>query len=88
MHYKDGQEAKLGDVAKFKTYHYSFADGASREVEKVGVLVSVTPGTNACNGNVAHPIAHPIAQGHGSSLVVTLQTATVTLGECELVARA
>lgn len=84
MHYKDGQEAKLGDVAKFKTYHYSFADGASREVEKVGVLVSVTPGANACNGNVAHPIA----QGHGSSLVVTLQTATVTLGECELVARA
>ena len=44
-HYKDGTEAKVGDVIRGKPYN------TPREI--VGVVLSVTPNTESCNCVVA-----------------------------------
>lgn len=45
-HYKDGTEAKVGDVVKGKGYNVPH--------EIIGKLVHITPGDTACNVVVAH----------------------------------
>lgn len=84
MHYKDGQEAKLGDTAKFPADHWT-PTGCSK-VEKQGVLVSLSPGSDRCNGSIAYPNVQ--RGGDGTLQVATIVTTTVTIGECELVVRA
>lgn len=49
-HYSNGEEAKVGDTVKFKTY-----DGK----EVVGQLHSVTTGSQTCNGSVVSIVAQP-----------------------------
>ena len=46
MHYKNGQEAKAGDLV-YKPNNPTFADQ-----EMIGVLVSATAGSTTCNGQV------------------------------------
>jgi len=45
MHYKDGTIATIGDVVKGKPYN------TDREV--VGVMISITSGSDSCNCKVA-----------------------------------
>lgn len=47
MHYKDGTEAKVGDVVKGTVYNY----GRGKEI--VGTMISITPGSDSCNCQVA-----------------------------------
>lgn len=47
MHYRDGKEAKIGDVVKGTGYNVKGVI--------VGTVVELTPGTDSCNIRVAHP---------------------------------
>ena len=51
MHYKDGQEAKVGDVIKGKGYNLKDKDGNLREV--VGVVIGLVPGASTCNCTIS-----------------------------------
>ena len=53
-HYRDGTEAKVGDVVKGVGYNLKNADGTRRVF--VGTVVGVTPGSAACNIQVAHVV--------------------------------
>lgn len=44
-HYRDGTEAKIGDVARGKPYN--------TEHEVTGVVVGITPDSDACNLRIA-----------------------------------
>jgi hypothetical protein len=46
VHYKDGTEAKIGDIVKGRGYN------VQREI--VGTVVGLTPGSASCNIQVAH----------------------------------
>jgi len=48
MHYKDGTVAQIGDLAKGTTYN--------RQGERVGTIVSITPGSDLCNCKLANII--------------------------------
>lgn len=90
MHYKDGQEAKLGDLVKFKTWHYQLSGGDGQQVEKTGILVAAHPAAGTCNGTIAAPVLVGYPTGDQAIPGIgfaSLQQHTVTLGECELVAR-
>lgn len=43
-HYKDGTDAKVGDVVRGTTFN--------KKGEVLGILVSITPGTDTCNATV------------------------------------
>jgi hypothetical protein len=51
-HYKDGTEAKVGDLVKGKGYNLKGPDGNIREF--VGTLIDITPGASSCNVKIAH----------------------------------
>lgn len=51
MHYKDGTEAKVGDLVKGTAYNTKNADGTPRVI--VGILLQVTPGSDTCNCQIA-----------------------------------
>ena len=46
MHYRNGREAKNGDVV----IQFGFGDG---KATSLGVLFNATPGNDYCNGNLA-----------------------------------
>jgi hypothetical protein len=52
MHYKDGTEARVGDQVAGKLYN--------TEGTRIGVIVSVTPGTESCNAMVTFHETVPI----------------------------
>lgn len=54
-HYKDGTEAKIGDVVKGKGYNVKDKDGNLKEI--YGIVVGVTPSAVSCNIKVAHLIS-------------------------------
>ncbi len=56
MHYRNGREAKNGDVI----VQIGGFGNASGRVNAVGVLHSATAGNDHCNGSIA-PIQSPIA---------------------------
>lgn len=60
MHYRDGTEAKLGDLVKGVTYNRD-----KREI--VGVVVSLTPGTESCNCVVAFATIKNVELPEGQS---------------------
>lgn len=60
MHYKNGRPAKAGDVVVFDGGKYHAAP-------KVGVLHSLIPGSESCNGRIAE---------------ISPSDALVTVGEC------
>lgn len=81
MHYKDGQEAKLGDRCSFPLMIYT---GAKPEVsETQGVIVSQTPLSDTCNITVAYPVFNNAVLPY-----VSLTSYTCTAKECSLVRRA
>lgn len=47
-HYKDGTEAKIGDVVRGKGYNV--------EAVIIGTVVGITPGSASCNIQVAHVV--------------------------------
>jgi len=53
MHYRDGTEARVGDLVRGKGYNVKGPDGELLEIQ--GVVVGLTPGTDTCNLRVAHP---------------------------------
>lgn len=62
MHYKDGTEAKVGDLVKGTAYNTKNADGTPRVL--VGVMLQITPGASSCNcvvGFVEHSAVTPDA---------------------------
>jgi hypothetical protein len=50
MHYKDGTEAKVGDLVKGTTYNLKNAGGQPLAI--VGVMLGITPGSTSCNCRV------------------------------------
>lgn len=50
MHYKDGAEAKVGDLVKGTTYN------TPKGSIHVGILLGITPGSTACNARVLIPV--------------------------------
>jgi len=79
MHYKDGSEAKVGDVVKFPRWK------SGGNVPDAGTLTHITPGSQSCNGQVYRVRFHypePTEQP-----LVDTQNHCVTLGECELLFR-
>ncbi len=85
MHFKDGSEAKVGQRCRFKAGQYADDGKNFIYVQREGLIVSITPGATACNAQVAYPWLQVISgQGTpGEVRLVKLETATVTLGECE-----
>ena len=49
MHYRNGREAKNGDVV--------VEVGSEGKIVKFGVIYNATPGNDYCNGNIA-PVQH------------------------------
>lgn len=79
-HYKDGSEAKVGDTVIGPTVE------TQRDVQ--GVLVSITPSTDACNGTMAFAkVFKPFGEHGGSVPIVMLSTVYVTLKDLVLVVR-
>jgi hypothetical protein len=52
VHYRDGTEARIGDVVKGTGYNVKGADGKAREI--AGVVIGLTPGTASCNLRLAY----------------------------------
>ena len=52
MHYRNGREAKNGDIV------LSLSGSSSQIINALGVLHSATPGNDYCNGLIA-PVAGP-----------------------------
>jgi hypothetical protein len=83
MHYKDGTEAKLLDLVKFRRYSLV----AQAYVVDVGVLVSASEGSSSCNGRVAH-----LKAGYWETEAICDTSCVsnpcyITIGECELITR-
>lgn len=75
MHYRDGTEAQLGDIAKGKN------DWIGHEV--IGEVVGLIPGADLCNLQV-----RAIARRPGSPRVPEVMELTCNAKEFELVSRA
>lgn len=76
MHYRNGQEAKLGDHVRGTGYNVKGADGQPAVIS--GVVIGLTPGTDTCNIRVAH--ATP---PHDSMLPGLPVTLGVEYGQCD-----
>lgn len=55
-HYKDGTEAKVGDQVVGKLYNTAGI--------RAGTIISITPGADSCNAQVAFVEAVPLGAGH------------------------
>lgn len=51
MHYKDGTEAKVGDLVKGTAYNTKNPDKSPKTI--VGTMLQITPGSETCNCIVA-----------------------------------
>src|SRR3972149_6934345 len=56
MHYKSGEEARLGDIVRGIGYN------VKREIE--GIVVGLTPGADTCNLQVAHLSPNAVYPGN------------------------
>lgn len=56
MHYKNGTEAKVGDLVKGTTYN------TPKGSVQVGILLGITPGTTACNARVLIPVQRDLGR--------------------------
>lgn len=95
-HYRDGTVAAVGDIVKDCSAYYG-------EMNRVGEVLSITPGATSCNANVAfiedvtHPKSNfiqpavvfnrPYDGGKTPPSLRALSLNTVTLGEMELIHR-
>lgn len=83
-HYKNGDEAKVGDRVIFTTQEYSSAISGYVETRREGLVIAIFPGSETCNATVGYP--HMDIHNQGTSQEVRLPriaTHTVTLGQCE-----
>lgn len=62
MHYKDGTEAKVGDLVIGKGYNVKNEKGEPAVF--VGTVIGLVPGALSCNIRVAHAIAFEVTAGH------------------------
>jgi hypothetical protein len=76
-HYKDGTEAKVGDRARGKCHSH----GCPVE----GVILSVTPGTDSCNAQLAYPVIYRAGGVEDAMPVVTVVSGWCTLSDLERV---
>lgn len=78
MHYRNGQEAHVGDVIEFLDY---------QKVRHLGILTQVSPGSKTCNA-MADKLLSGIKSPTGFVLISRhYESTSVTLGECDLVIR-
>lgn len=75
MHYKDGTEAKVGDLVKGTTYN------TPKGSIHVGVLLGITPGSTSCNARMAMVTAHslgdvrlPVGNSEGTPHIMGVST--------------
>lgn len=61
MHYKNGREARIGDVVKGKGYNFKH--------EIIGIMTHITPGSDTCNCTVAC-VAYSPTYGYQASASV------------------
>lgn len=54
MHYRNGREAKNGDMI------VSLAGYGNNPINAVGILYDATPGSDHCNGSIASIIGGPV----------------------------
>jgi hypothetical protein len=84
MHYKDGTEAKVGDLVKFPFSKHA-ADGTATPGTRIGKLVRAQPGGTTCNGTVADVrFALPEGSQPWESPCMDIWQSSVTIGDCEL----
>ena len=80
MHYKDGTEAKVGDIVKGKGYNIKH--------EIIGKIIGITPGAKTCNCTIACVCQFtPVYKNEHNQMHVV---AHIEYGQCdhfELVAR-
>lgn len=84
-HYKDGTEAKYGDIAKGKDWNGE---------ELKGFVVGISPGSDFCNLTLAAPSLSLPAKVEDGKVVpcptnqpnVTLRTQTMNAKDCEKIA--
>ena len=64
-HYKDGTEAKPGDVVRGKGYNLKDEGGELREI--LAVVIGVVPGSDACNVTLLLPteVVGTVLPAHG-----------------------
>lgn len=80
-HYKNGQPAKVGELV-----HHKPSSGSSHStpaMEVLGILISITPGADTCNGQVL-PVARKYA---GTTWLPANPSGSdyVTLKDCVLI---
>lgn len=83
MHYKNGREAKVGDLVVGTTYNLKGL--------QIGILVGITPGTDCCNCRVAcvrafspnDPSNGTTGMVHSEQGVTTLVTMGVDYSACK-----
>lgn len=84
-HYKDGTEAKPGDVVRGKGYNLKDENGELREI--VGVLIGVVPNSEACNVTVLIPTECVgtilPANGHSYGAVGSVLTGVTEYGQAD-----
>lgn len=86
-HYKNGQEAKVGDRLRFKATTHDPVAGGYRGVMRDGIVMSVHPGPATCNAQVAFLSTRSGtgADGKPAFAFPCVDVTYVTLGECEKV---
>jgi hypothetical protein len=67
MHYKDGSEAKVGDLVKGTAYNTKNPDGSPRVI--VGTMLQITPGSETCNCVVSFAETAPLSEEGRKTLV-------------------
>lgn len=62
-HYKNGDEAKVGDRLIFTTREYRESLNGYADVKREGMIVVLTPSSTTCNAAVVYPHLDIIGQG-------------------------
>lgn len=84
-HYRNGDEAKVGDRLHFSADWYDPAGTWTKTVRE-GLVVQISPSAGTCNAQVVYPVLELFDQGKPTEArVCRLVTAYVTLGECDRV---
>lgn len=80
-HFKDQSEAKVGDRCIFQSGGYDQDGKWNPKMTREGLIFDINPGAASCNAQVAYPLLEN--SPNGTSKLVRLTYAWVTLGDCE-----
>ena len=61
MHYRNGREAKNGDlVVQLGTGYEPGSAEPKARITAIGILFAATPGNDSCNGSIASTLGGPV----------------------------